>query len=169
MLVLLERASEPEGGKTLRRYDVVFIALSNLSDADISEVIERYQNMVTERKGLIIKVEKWGKRKLAYEINKQTMGFYVLFDFAGYSAIVDEVERNLKIDDKILKFLTVKTAEEITEAEVGQIIAAAAKVKEQEEVVAAEESSPQSVVSEAANPNKVPENPETVSETKEEA
>ncbi len=153
----------------MRRYDVVFIALSNLSDADISEVIERYQNMVTERKGLIIKVEKWGKRKLAYEINKQTMGFYVLFDFAGDSAVVDEMERNLKIDDKILKFLTVKTAEEITEAEVGQIIAAAAKGKEQEEVVAAEESSPQRVVSEGADPNTTPENPETVSETKEEA
>lgn len=114
----------------MRRYDVVFIALSNLPESEISEIIERYQGMVTERKGLIIKIEKWGKRKLAYDIKKQNMGFYVLFDFAGDSHIVDEVERNLKIDDKILKFLTVKTAEEITAEEVEAIIAAAAKAKE---------------------------------------
>ncbi len=114
----------------MRRYDVVFIALSNLPDSEISEIVERYQTMVTERKGLIIKIEKWGKRKLAYDIKKQNMGFYVLFDFAGDSHIVDEVERNLKIDDKILKFLTVKTAEEITAEEVEAIIEAAAKAKE---------------------------------------
>lgn len=141
----------------MRRYDVVFIALSTLPDTEISEMIERYQGMVTERKGLIIKIEKWGKRKLAYEIKKQNMGFYVLFDFAGNSDIVDEVERNLKIDDKILKFLTVKTADEITAAEVDQIITAAAKAKE----AVAE--------GEGASNAPAPESAETITETKEEA
>jgi len=152
-----DRASEPKGGRSLRRYDVVFIALSTLSDAEISEIVERYQNMVTERKGLIIKIEKWGKRKLAYEIKKQNMGFYVLFDLAGDSDIVDEMERNLKIDDKILKFLTVKTAEEITAAEVDQIITAAAKAKSEAEK------------GEGADKESAPEATETITETKEEA
>lgn len=151
----------------MRRYDVVFIALSNLPDTEISEMIERYQNMVTERKGLIIKIEKWGKRKLAYDIKKQNMGFYVLFDFAGNSAIVDEVERNLKIDDKILKFLTVKTAEEITAEEVEQIIAAAAKAKEPAEEDEGEKAAPK-IIADKAAAAEAPEAPETIPETKEE-
>jgi small subunit ribosomal protein S6 len=162
----------------LRRYDVVFIALSNLPDTEVSEMIERYQNMVTERKGLIIKIEKWGKRKLAYDIKKQNMGFYVLFDFAGDSNIVDEVERNLKIDDKILKFLTVKTAEEITVAEVEEIIAAAIKAKTPAEGGEAAENLPpkiivlegadKTVAAEAPVVAAVPAVPEAIPETKEE-
>lgn len=135
----------------MRRYDVVFIALSNLPDTEISEIIERYQNMVTVRKGLIIKIEKWGKRKLAYDIRKQNMGFYVLFDFAGDSHIVDELERNLKIDDKILKFLTVKTAEEITAAEVDEIIAAAAKAGQAEAEGAEVSAEPKVIVPEGTD------------------
>jgi len=135
----------------LRRYDVVFIALSNLPDTEISEIIERYQDMVTVRKGLIIKIEKWGKRKLAYDIRKQNMGFYVLFDFAGDSHIVDELERNLKIDDKILKFLTVKTAEEITAAEVDEIIAAAAKAGQAEAEGAEVSAEPKVIVPEGTD------------------
>ena len=159
----------------MRRYDVVFIALSNLPDTEISEMIERYQNMVTERKGLIIKIDKWGKRKLAYDIKKQNMGFYVLFDFAGDSKIVDEVERNLKIDDKILKFLTVKTAEEITAEEVDQIIAAAAKAKSPAEGGEAADNPPPKIIvlegadkAAAAEVPATPEVPEAISETKEE-
>ena len=65
-----------------------------------------------------VKVDKWGKRKLAYEIGKQTRGFYVLIDFAGNSAIVTELERNLKIGDKILKYMTVKTKDNMTAKEI---------------------------------------------------
>ena len=85
----------------------------------------------------------------------RTWVFYVLFDFAGDSDIVDEVERNLKIDDKVLKFLTVKTAEEITAAEVDQIIAAAA-AKEK------------GAVEETEVAEKAPEAAEMITETKEE-
>jgi len=158
----------------LRRYDVVFIALSNLPDTEISEIIERYQDMVTVRKGLIIKIEKWGKRKLAYDIRKQNMGFYVLFDFAGDSHVVDELERNLKIDDKILKFLTVKTADEITAVEVDEIIAAAAKAGQSEtgEIVEPKviipEGADKAAATEAADKTAVPEATEASSDTKEE-
>jgi len=107
----------------MRRYEVIFIVLSNLPDTEIGETIEHYQNMVTELKGSIIKVDKWGQRKLAYAIKKQNMGYYVLFDFAGGANVVDELERNFKIDDKVLKFLSVKKADVITAAEVEQILA----------------------------------------------
>jgi len=107
----------------MRRYEVIFIAVSNLSGAEIDGVVERYQNMVTELKGSIIKVDRWGQRKLAYPIKKRNQGYYVLFDFAGEANVIDELERNFKIDDKVLKFISVKKADAITMSEVEQIIA----------------------------------------------
>jgi len=107
----------------MRRYEVLFIVLSNLPDTEIDETVEHYQNMVTGLKGSIIKVDKWGQRKLAYAIKKQNVGHYVLFDFAGEASVVDELERNFKIDDKVLKFLSVKKADVITASEIEQIMA----------------------------------------------
>lgn len=101
------RTLEPRGGSTLRRYEILFIAHADLSEDNLNEIIERYKTIITDSKGIIVKIDKWGMRKLAYEIRKQKKGIYVLIDFAGTSAIVPELERNFKIDDKILKFLTV--------------------------------------------------------------
>jgi len=92
----------------LRRYETVMIVPVDLSDDEITGLIDRYRSIITNHKGMVLKVEKWGKRKLAYEIRKHNKGFYMLIDFAGQSATVVELERNLKIDDKILKFMTVK-------------------------------------------------------------
>jgi small subunit ribosomal protein S6 len=91
----------------LKRYETIFIVQIDLPTDELNNLIERYRAIVTNFKGTIIKVEKWGKRRLAYEIKKQSNGFYVLFDFAGKSNIIDELERNFKIDDKILKFMTI--------------------------------------------------------------
>jgi small subunit ribosomal protein S6 len=66
-----------------------------------------YSAIVASFKGTILKVEKWGKRKLAYEIRKLTTGYYVMIDYAGKSAVIGELERNFKIDDKVLKFMTI--------------------------------------------------------------
>ena len=75
----------------------------------VKAVTDRYNQIITAQKGTIIKTEDWGKRRLAYDINKQSKGNYILVDFYGPGSAIREVERNLKIDDKILKFLTVKT------------------------------------------------------------
>jgi small subunit ribosomal protein S6 len=107
------RTLEPRGGKTLRRYEILFIAHANSSDDQLNELIERYKSIITNLKGIIVKIDKWGTRKLTYEIKKQTKGIYVLIDFAGKSAIVPELERNFKIDDNILKFLTVVKDKEV--------------------------------------------------------
>jgi small subunit ribosomal protein S6 len=91
----------------LKRYETLFIVQVDLPDDEISKLIERYSTILTSFKGAIIKIEKWGKRKLAYEIRKQTNGYYVLIDYAGKSTVIQELERNFKIDDKILKFMTI--------------------------------------------------------------
>ena len=91
----------------MKRYETVFIVKADLPDDEINILIERYSAIVTSFKGAIIKVEKWGKKKLTYEIRKQTNGYYVLIDYAGKSTVIGELERNFKIDDKVLKFMTI--------------------------------------------------------------
>jgi small subunit ribosomal protein S6 len=93
----------------MRRYDLIFIIQPELSEEETKAVTDRYTQIITAQKGIIIKTEDWGKRRLAYDINKQSKGNYILVDFYGPGSMIREVERNLKIDDKILKFLTVKT------------------------------------------------------------
>jgi small subunit ribosomal protein S6 len=109
----------------LQRYEVIAIVLANVSDEDITTLIERSQTIITDRKGVIAKIDKWGKRHLAYEIKKQKDGFYFLIDFGGDGAIVAEIERNYKIDDRILKFITVKKEGASTREGIEQEIAAA--------------------------------------------
>ena len=109
----------------MQRYEVIVIVLANLNDEDITELIERSQTIITDRKGVIAKIDKWGKRHLAYEIKKQKDGYYFLIDFAGNGSIVAEIERNYKIDDRILKFITVKKEGASTREGIEQEIAAA--------------------------------------------
>jgi len=97
----------------LRRYETILIAHVDLSEDELTKLIARYEAIVTGQKGIPVKVERWGKRKLAYLIRKQSRGFYILIDYAGASSVVNELERNLKIDDKVLKFMTVLKAEAV--------------------------------------------------------
>lgn len=111
--------------RTLRRYETVIIVPADLQDDDVGGLVDRYRSIIVSHKGLVMKVEKWGKRKLAYEIRKHNRGFYILIDFAGQSAVVAELERNLKIDDKILKFMTVKKNDQVLLEDLEKELAAA--------------------------------------------
>jgi small subunit ribosomal protein S6 len=93
----------------MRRYDLIFIVQPDLSDEETKAVADRYLQILETQQGTVIKTEDWGKRRLAYDIKKQSRGHYFLVDFYGPGTMVKEIERNLKIDDNILKFLTVKT------------------------------------------------------------
>ncbi len=109
----------------MRRYETVIIVPADLPDDEIIGLADRYQAIITNHKGLVMKIEKWGKRKLTYEIRKHNRGFYLLIDFAGQGAVVAELERNLKIDDKILKFMTVKKDDHVLLEDLEKEIAAA--------------------------------------------
>ena len=98
----------------MRRYEVVGVAQPDLTEEEIAKIIERVENIISAGRGILAKIEKWGKRRLAYEIKKQKEGFYFLVDFAGTGPIVAEIERNFKIDDRILKFISVKKEGAVT-------------------------------------------------------
>ena len=107
----------------MKRYETIFIVQSELSSEEITAIIDRYSKIITDMKGTVLKVERWGKRKLAYLIRKQARGFYILIDFAGRREIVAEVERILKFDDKVLKYMSVKLADSITAEEIEKELA----------------------------------------------
>ena len=107
----------------MKRYETLFIVQSELSSDDINAIIDRYSKIITDMKGTVLKVERWGKRKLAYLIRKQSRGFYILIDFAGKREIVAELERILKFDDKVLKYMSVKLADSITAEEIEKELA----------------------------------------------
>ena len=91
----------------MRRYETFVIIDPDISDEQRSPIIERATDLISQENGLTVKVDEWGKRKLAYEIKKKPRGYYVLLDFCGNASIVDEMERFFRIDDRVMKYMTV--------------------------------------------------------------
>ncbi len=130
----------------MRRYETIVIAHVDLSEDELNTLTARYGGIVTDRKGILVKVERWGKRKLAYLIKKQSRGFYILMDYAGSSDVVDELERNLKIDDKILKFMTIMKDGQVAREALEKEIQEAQKKDEKKEEPAAAVAAPEADV-----------------------
>jgi small subunit ribosomal protein S6 len=129
----------------MRRYETIVILKPSLGEAENQAIIDLATGTIEQFDGSIVKIDKWGLRKTAYPIKKDTQGYYVYLQYAGLPAAVNEIERVFRIDDKVLKYLTVKlqdvfsplpedkgpaeaesapnasveTAEEATEAETG--------------------------------------------------
>ncbi len=91
----------------MRRYETIFIADPDLNDEARVTLFDRMESIITERNGLHIETDVWGTKRLAYAIKKKERGHYVRFDYCGSSEIVNELERASRIDDRILKYLTV--------------------------------------------------------------
>jgi small subunit ribosomal protein S6 len=151
----------------LRRYETILIAHVDLSEDELSALITRYGGIVTGQKGILVKVERWGKRRLAYMIGKQARGFYILMDYAGATEVVNELERNLKIDDKILKFMTVLKAERVDREALEKEIADALQKDEKKEapVPAAPEANPATAAAEADTAGAAKDEPSAPEET----
>lgn len=109
----------------MRRYETVFILRPSQSEDEINAIIENTKNIIVNDNGSIIDLNKWGLKKLAYTIKKEIQGQYVFCDFAGTPASVSEIERKFRIDDAVLKYLTLKTADAISEEEIDKAIAEA--------------------------------------------
>lgn len=97
----------------MRRYETIYIVDPTIKDEDHQEVIKKFQNLVEKEKGVFIKVNEWGKQRLAYEIKNFDKGSYILMDYCGDSGITAKLERDLKLDDRVLKYQTVKLADKV--------------------------------------------------------
>jgi small subunit ribosomal protein S6 len=96
----------------MRRYETIFILDPDLEDELAQSTIEKAKGIITQANGEIIKVEDWGKRKLAYEVKKKTKGHYILIHFSGSPALLSELERNFRVMDAVIKFQSVRLNEQ---------------------------------------------------------
>ena len=98
----------------MKRYETIFITHPELSEEDHAELEKKLRSTVTTWKGDIVKLEDWGIKKLGYEIHKNSRGRYFLLEYLAAADLVRELERNLRLNDRILKFQTVKVDERIS-------------------------------------------------------
>ena len=92
----------------MNNYETVFIVTPVLSDAQVQEVADKFQGVITENGGQIVNRENWGLKKLAYPIQKKTTGFYFLIEFAAEGEIINKLETQYRRDERVIRFLTFK-------------------------------------------------------------
>jgi small subunit ribosomal protein S6 len=96
-----------------KEYETIYILRPDV-DADTADKVQgRVAEVVARENGKLLKVEAWGRRRLAYPVSKHKKGVYVYVKFVGKGGLVHEVERNLKLQDSVLKFQTVLTNEDV--------------------------------------------------------
>ncbi len=95
-----------------RTYEVMYIAAPETADEDVTKLNESLQQIIENGGGSIVKTDVMGRRKLAYPINKKTEGFYTLFEIEGSGQEIAELERRMRVNDAIIRYLTVRVDEE---------------------------------------------------------
>ncbi|MBR4199295.1 MAG: 30S ribosomal protein S6 [Bacteroidales bacterium] len=91
----------------VKQYETVFIMTPVLSDEQMKETVNKYQDMLKDNGAEIIYTNNWGLRKLAYPIQKKTTGFYYLIEFKAEGSLIAKLETAYKRDERLLRFLTV--------------------------------------------------------------
>jgi small subunit ribosomal protein S6 len=101
----------------MRIYEELFIVRPDATDEEIDPLIEQLKGVITQPGGILDKTEKWGMRRLAYRVMKFTEGQYILFQFTAQASTVKELERRLRVNDLVIKFLTVRIDEKLKRIE----------------------------------------------------
>ena len=95
----------------MRNYECMFILKPELDEELIQQTIDRYSLIVTDGQGEVVSIDKWGKRRLAYEIKDLFEGYYVLLNFKSEPPVVTELDRVMKISDDMLRFMIINQDE----------------------------------------------------------
>ncbi len=114
----------------MRRYETIVIVDPDVSSEARVPLFERCQEIITQQNGTLVMLDEWGTRKLAYEIRKKLRGYYVRFDYCGNGSLVQEMERFFRIDDRVLKFLTVLVDNDVDPEKIKEELAQAEAKKE---------------------------------------
>jgi small subunit ribosomal protein S6 len=100
----------------MAKYEMMFITRPDVPEEEIDKLTAQMDTVVSGAGGKTEKIDKMGRRRLAYRVKRQREGFYVLFTFEGNGDTVREFERRLKVTDSVIKFLTVRIDERIKRA-----------------------------------------------------
>lgn len=97
----------------MRKYETIYIVHPDLGDEDIKVLSGKVQDVISSLKGECYRLEDWGMRKLAYPLKKQARGRYFYLNFEGTPALIAELERRLRLDDKVLRYQSVKLEKDV--------------------------------------------------------
>ncbi len=92
----------------MRKYEVMYIIRPDLDEEQTTAVIEKFQNLLTNQGATVTKTEKWGKRRLAYELKDYLEGQYVVVQFESEAGAAAELERVMKITDEVIRDLVIR-------------------------------------------------------------
>ncbi len=120
----------------MRKYESLYIIHPEVVGDELTAMVERFQTILTDQNAEILKLDNWGTRKLAYPIQKQVRGCYVQTIFEADADVIAEYERRLRLDEKVLRFMTLRFDGELVEAPAEEVAPVAA---EEVAPVAAEE------------------------------
>jgi small subunit ribosomal protein S6 len=98
---------------TQRQYETIFILRPDTNQEGIQSVNTRIRGVIDSMGGRLIKLDNWGKRKLAYEVKKQLKGIYLYWQYLTTPGTVEEIERNLRMLDSVIRYITVKVDEDV--------------------------------------------------------
>ena len=98
---------------TSREYETIYILRPNTPNEGVAEVNTRIKGVIESMGGKVLKVDNWGKRRLAYEVAKERKGIYLYWLYLAKSGVVEEAERNLRMLDNVIRYLTVKVDENV--------------------------------------------------------
>ena len=96
----------------MRRYETIFIASPTLTDEQAEELVRQFEGIIAEQGGELLKTERWGRKKLAYEVQKFSEGYYTLFDMNAGPTLIAELERRFRNHDSVIKYLSVRMDEQ---------------------------------------------------------
>ncbi len=91
----------------MKEYEAMAILDANMEDEKIEAAVTKIEGIIAKNGGKVAKTDRWGKRKLAYPIKKQTMGYYALFHFEGPEENIKEMDRVLRISDEVVRHMFV--------------------------------------------------------------
>ncbi|MCP4720681.1 MAG: 30S ribosomal protein S6 [Desulfobacteraceae bacterium] len=98
----------------MRKYETVFISDPDLQDQARLDLFDKVRNIIAKENGILLNFDEWGNKKMAYEIKKKLRGHYVCATYGGTGDLVKELERNFRLTDDILKFMTILLSDDVT-------------------------------------------------------
>lgn len=141
-------------------YETAVIINAALDDEQIEAEVAKITGIITDGGGVISELEKWGRKRLAYTINKNRLGYYAIYRYEAPVGLIAELERLLKIDETVVRFLTIRLEKEAleyfanrkVEAEAAELEAAEEAETATEVVTVEEEAEPEVIAEEAPAP-----------------
>jgi small subunit ribosomal protein S6 len=147
----------------MRKYETIFISDPDLQDQTRKDLFDKVRNIIAKEGGILLDFDEWGNKKLAYEIKKKLRGHYVCATYGGTGDLVKELERNFRLSDAVMKFMTILLSDDVTaeqlekevqEAEEQAKQIAAAKEASAEKATAAKEASAEKSTAEKSTAEK---------------